>query len=71
MESYFIVKSILRSNVDIARVVHRDTQTYFGILLDDNNRNQYAECTLMEYLKSMLQRLMKMKKEIKHEIHDF
>lgn len=23
---------------DISRVVHRDTQSYFGILLDDNNR---------------------------------
>lgn len=38
IEGYFIVKSILRNKLDIKRVVYRDTQTYFGILLDDNNR---------------------------------
>lgn len=38
MEGYFIVKSIIRTAVDISRIGHRDTQSYFGILLDDNNR---------------------------------
>ncbi|MGL4851041.1 MAG: type I restriction endonuclease [Phocaeicola sp.] len=38
LESYRIVKAICRQKVDIARIIHRDTQTYFGILLDDNNR---------------------------------
>lgn len=38
MDSYLIVKAILRPVVDISRVFHRDTQSYFGILLDDNNR---------------------------------
>lgn len=38
LEGFFIVKSIIRTMVDPARVVHRDTQSYFGILLDDNNR---------------------------------
>ena len=38
LEGYYIVRSILRQNVDINRIVHRDTQTYFGILMDDNNR---------------------------------
>jgi hypothetical protein len=38
MEAYFIVKSILRTNVDAARVVYRDAQSYFSIILDDNNR---------------------------------
>jgi len=37
-EGFFIVKSIIRQIVDPTRVVHRDTQSYFGILLDDNNR---------------------------------
>lgn len=38
MEGFFIVKSIVRTTVDPARIGHRDTQSYFGILLDDNNR---------------------------------
>jgi len=38
MEGFFIVKAIVRKTVDPSRIVHRDTQSYFGILLDDNNR---------------------------------
>ncbi len=38
IEGYYIVKSILRNYVDPRRIIHRDTQSYFGILLDDNNR---------------------------------
>ncbi len=38
MEAYFIVKSILRSTVDASRIVYRDAQSYFSIILDDNNR---------------------------------
>ena len=37
-EGYYIVKAILRENVDPARIAARDVKTYFGILLDDNNR---------------------------------
>jgi len=45
-EGYFIVKSILRQKFDSARVVGRDTQSYFGILLDDNNRKPLARLWL-------------------------
>ncbi|MDN5501834.1 MAG: hypothetical protein L0G80_18130 [Shewanella sp.] len=38
VEGYNIIKAILRQKVDLSRVVARDTQSYFGILLDDNNR---------------------------------
>jgi len=38
LEGFFIVKSIVRTIVEPERVGHRDTQSYFGILLDDNNR---------------------------------
>ncbi|WP_350289824.1 type I restriction endonuclease [uncultured Croceitalea sp.] len=38
LEGYRIVVAILRRKLDINRIVHRDTQSYFGILLDDNNR---------------------------------
>ena len=38
LEGYHIVKAIVRQVVAPERVVHRDTKSYMGILLDDNNR---------------------------------
>ncbi|WP_418499218.1 type I restriction endonuclease [Flagellimonas sp.] len=38
MDGYRIVVAILRRKLPVNRIVHRDTQSYFGILLDDNNR---------------------------------
>lgn len=38
LEGYQIVVAILRRKIEKERIVHRDTKSYFGILLDDNNR---------------------------------
>jgi len=38
LEAYKIVVAILRRKLPTSRIVSRDTQSYFGILLDDNNR---------------------------------
>ena len=38
VEGYNIVRAIVVSEVDYSRVVARDTKSYCGILLDDNNR---------------------------------
>lgn len=38
IEAYNIVKAILRSSVDVQRITMRDTKSYCGVLLDDNNR---------------------------------
>ena len=38
LEGYQIVRAILSQHIAPTRVVHRDTKSYFGILLDDNNR---------------------------------
>nr|WP_315173983.1 type I restriction endonuclease [uncultured Flavobacterium sp.] len=38
LEGYRIVVAILRRKLPTQRIVYRDTQSYFGILLDDNNR---------------------------------
>lgn len=38
LEAYRIVVAILRRKLTTNRIVYRDTQSYFGILLDDNNR---------------------------------
>lgn len=38
MEGFNVVKAILRQQFDVTRIAARDTQSYFGVLLDDNNR---------------------------------
>lgn len=38
LDGFNIVKAILRTQFDVSRIKARDTQSYFGILLDDNNR---------------------------------
>lgn len=42
MEGFYIVKSLLRDMVEPERITHRDTQSYMGILLDNNNRKPLA-----------------------------
>lgn len=38
LEGYQIARAIMCQKVNPLRIVHRDTKSYFGILLDDNNR---------------------------------
>ena len=38
LEGYFTVKALLRDSIDVSRVTMRDTKSYCGVLLDDNNR---------------------------------
>jgi len=38
LEGFQIVRAILVQKIAAERIVHRDTKSYFGILLDDNNR---------------------------------
>lgn len=42
LEGYRIVRAIACSEVPISRIAPRDTKSYFGILLDDNNRKPIA-----------------------------
>lgn len=44
LEAFYIVRAILCSKFNVSRIVQRDQQSYFGILLDDNNRK--AICRL-------------------------
>ena len=68
IESYLIVKSILRPVVDISRVVYRDAQTYFAILLDDNNRKPICRMYFNSLTKKYIATFDENKKETKHEI---
>lgn len=38
IEGFHIVKSIIRKHIAPERITYRDTQSYLGILIDDNNR---------------------------------
>jgi hypothetical protein len=46
MEAFRIVQAILRRKVAKSRIVGRDTQSYFGVLLDDNNRKPLCRLRL-------------------------
>lgn len=67
VEAYFVVKSILRQRVDVNRIVYRDAQSYFSIILDDNNRKTI--CRLyMNNNKKFIGIFDSAKKESKNEI---
>ncbi len=67
IEAYFIVKSILRQNIDSNRIGYRDALSYFTILLDDNNRK--AICRIyFNTSKKYIGILDSSKKETKNEI---
>jgi predicted type IV restriction endonuclease len=67
LEGFMIVKSILRQKTEVNRISYRDNQSYFAILLDDNNRKTI--CRL--YLNSAKKYLITFddqKKEVKNEL---
>jgi hypothetical protein len=67
IEGFFIIKSILRTIVASNRITYRDAQTYFAILLDDNNRKSI--CRLyFNTNKKFISTFDSSKKETKNEI---
>ncbi|MEG1334309.1 MAG: type I restriction enzyme HsdR N-terminal domain-containing protein [Bacteroides sp.] len=67
LEAYRIIKSICREKVDVSRIVYRDAQTYFSILLDDNNRKAICRMyfnTATKYVATIDEN----KKDVKHAI---
>lgn len=68
LEGFLIIKTILRQNIDVSRIVYRDAQSYFAILLDDNNRKPI--CRLyFNGNKKYIAIFDEDKKEIKHEVN--
>ncbi len=66
-EAFFIIKSILRPKINASRLVFRDTQSYFGILYDDNNRKPVCRL-LLEGNKKYMVLFDESKKETRVEI---
>ncbi len=85
IEGYFIIKSILRNDVDPSRIHYRDTQTYFCITLGENSykivarlyfntRNKYLEVfdanwKATKYPLKSLDDIYQYEKELKVSLH--
>jgi hypothetical protein len=68
IEGFMIVKTILRQKINANRITYRDNQSYFAILLDDNNRKTICRLYLNS-TKKYLVVLDELKKEVKNEIN--
>jgi hypothetical protein len=67
-EGFYIVRGILSEVVEPDRIIDRDAQTYFAILLDDNNRKPICRLWFNSKSKKYLGLFDKDKKENKIEI---
>ena len=54
LETYFIIKSILRDIVETDKITYKDTQSYFGILLDNNTRKWICRIYIKENSKYLI-----------------
>jgi hypothetical protein len=70
VEGFNIVKAIACSEVKPERIVARDSQTYFGILLDDNNRKTIARLHFNQKKQKFIGLLDENKVETRHPIAD-
>ncbi len=68
LEGFMIVKSICRQKVTINRIFYRDAQSYFSILLDDNNRKTICRLYFNSLNKKHIAFVDADKKESKFEI---
>lgn len=67
LEGFMIVKTILRQKIPSSRIAYRDAQSYFAILLDDNNRKTICRLYLNGG-KKYFAFIDDQKKEVKNEI---
>jgi hypothetical protein len=67
LEGFMIVKTILRQKISSNRIVYRDAQSYFAILLDDNNRKTICRLYLNSN-KKYFAFIDEQKKEVKNGI---
>lgn len=67
LDAYRIIQAICRQKVDVSRIAYRDAQTYFSVLLDDNNRKPICRMyfnTGTKYVATIDEN----KKDVKHPI---
>lgn len=54
LQSFYIIRSILAEFTDITNIVYRDTESYFGVLYQDNNRKPICRLNLDTKRKQLL-----------------
>lgn len=54
LEYFYTIRAMLQPHTPSSRVVHRDTESYFGILLDDNNRKPICRLLLTDRKKTLI-----------------
>ncbi len=68
LEGYQVVKAIACSEVKPQRIAHRDSKSYFAVLLDDNNRKPIARLRFNARSKKYLGTFDADKNEIRHPL---
>ena len=68
VESFYIVKAILRKCIGSERITFRDAKAYFSILIDDNNRKLACRLYLNSPTNKMIAFVGEDKKEVRHKI---
>lgn len=54
VEAFYIIKGILAGGINVNDIIHRDTESYFGILYQDNNRKPICRLNLDTKKKQIL-----------------
>ncbi|QDT46763.1 hypothetical protein Pan258_07830 [Symmachiella dynata] len=70
IEGFYVVKSILCEVINPTRIFMRDTLSYCGILLDDNNRKPICRLLFDGSSKKFIAVFDSDKKPIRHEVND-
>jgi hypothetical protein len=68
LEAFYIVKSILRGTIASDRITYRDSQTYFAVFIDDNNRKAVCRLYFNTEANKRITFLDENKKEVHHKI---
>ena len=68
MEGYFVVKSIIRQYIGCERIYHRDAQSYFTVIIDDNNRKPVCRLYFNSPTNKQIGIIGEDKKEVKYKI---
>jgi hypothetical protein len=68
LEGFYTVRAALRSAIPMNRILYRDSQTYFAILLDGNNRKTICRLYFNSSNKKFIATFDENKKETKNEI---
>lgn len=54
LEYFYTIRAMLQPHIPSSRIAHRDTESYFGILLDDNNRKPICRLQLTDRKKTLI-----------------